>query len=163
MLLTAVNSFQAGNIDEAETLLIVVLKSQPKNFDALHILGVIKGIKNRHREALDFFKKALRVDPNNSYLHSNIAKAFSEIGDNEGALKYNLNVANLSPNNPEGWVNYGKSLLSLKRVKDALGAIDKAIAIEPDHAEAWSNRGIALIDLKSCEEAVISFDKAIAI
>ena len=163
MLLAAVKSFQAGNIDEAETLLIVVLKSQPKNFDALHILGVIKGIKNRHREALDFFKKALKVDANNSYLNSNIAKAFSEIGDNESALKYNLNATNLSPNNPEGWVNYGKSLLSLKRVKDALEAIEKAINIRPDQADAWSNRGVALIDLKSYEEAVISFDNVIAI
>jgi predicted Zn-dependent protease len=53
----AVHNFQNGNYDEAEALLSQLLKSHPRNFDALHILGVIKGIKNLHREALDFFKK----------------------------------------------------------------------------------------------------------
>ena len=70
MMTRALQCFQSGNHDEAELILIKVLGTQPKNFDALHILGVLKGIKNQHHEALEFFRKALRVKSNDSFLNS---------------------------------------------------------------------------------------------
>jgi len=163
MIAKAVESFQIGDFDGAESLLIHVLKNEPSNFDALHILGVIKGTNNLHHEALDCFSKALNIAPNNSYLHFNIAKAFSEIGEHQEALKHNLNSTQLNPEYPEGWVNYGKSLLTLGRVNDAFSAIENAINLNPNYAEAWSNRGVALTDLKSYKEAIASFDKALQI
>jgi Tfp pilus assembly protein PilF len=66
MTTRALQYFQSGNQDEAELILLQVLDIEPKNFDALHILGVLKGVKNQHQEALDFFRKALRINSNNS-------------------------------------------------------------------------------------------------
>jgi predicted O-linked N-acetylglucosamine transferase (SPINDLY family) len=160
MMATAVKQFQDGNLDEAENILKQVLKSQSKNFDALHISGIIKGIKNRHKEALEFFNKCLRINSNNSFLHFNIAKAFSEIGEEEKSLKYHLSATRLNPNHPEGWMSYGKSLASLNRFEDSIVAYNKAIVLDSEYAEAWYNRGNAFTKLREHVKAIDSYDKA---
>ena len=163
MMARALQCFQSGNHDEAELILIKVLGTQPKNFDALHILGVLKGIKNQHHEALEFFRKALRVNSNDSFLNFNIAKAFSEIGDDEKALKFHSSATRLNPNHPEGWVSYGKSLSNLKRFDESLNLFSKAVALNPDYAEAWTNLGCALKELGRFQQALESFDKSLKI
>jgi len=132
MMTRAIQCFQSENYNEAESLLSQVLKLQPKNFDALHISGAIKGLKNQHQEALEFFRKALRIDPNSSWLNFNIAKAFSEIGQEDKALKYHWNATKLNPSHPEAWLNFGKSLLNLKKPKEALDCLLKAVDLRPD-------------------------------
>jgi len=163
MMARALQCFQSGNHDEAELILIKVLGTQPRNFDALHILGVLKGIKNQHHEALEFFRKALRVNSNDSFLNFNIAKAFSEIGDDEKALKFHLSATRLNPNHPEGWLSYGKSLSNLKRFDESLNLFSKAVALNPEYAEAWTNQGCALKELGRFQQALDSFDKSIKI
>lgn len=163
MMAKAIQDFQTQNFDAAEAALSQILKMQPKIFDALHILGVIKGIKNRHQEALDYFRQALKIDPNHSYLNFNIAKAFSEIGQDDRALKYHLNAIKMDPNAPERWLNYGKSLSNLNKADEALTAYQKAIELNPDYAEAWINLGCAQINLKTFPQALNSFDRALKI
>jgi tetratricopeptide (TPR) repeat protein len=163
MMTRALQCFQSGNYDEAELILIKVLGTQPKNFDALHILGVLKGIKNQHQEALEFFRKALRVNSNDSFLNFNIAKAFSEIGDDEKALKFHSSATRLNPNHPEGWLGYGKSLSNLKKFDESLNLFNKAVTLNPEYAEAWTNRGCALKELGHFQQALDSFDKSLKI
>ena len=163
LMTTAIQNFQLGKIADAELILINILKLQPKNFDALHTLGVIKGIKSQHREALELFNKALKIDTNNSYLHFNIAKAFSTIGEDEKALKYHLNATKLNPSDQQGWLNYGISLLNLDRVNEALDIFNKVIDLNPQYAEAWTNRVVALQKLQLYEEALFSLDEALRI
>ena len=159
----ALQCFQSGNHDEAELILIKVLVTQPKNFDALHILGVLKGIKNQHYAALEFFRKALRVNSNDSFLNFNIAKTFSEIGEDQKALKFHSIATILNPNHPEGWLSYGKSLSNLKKFDESLNLFSKAVALNPDYAEAWTNLGCVLKELGRFQEALDSFDKSLKI
>jgi predicted O-linked N-acetylglucosamine transferase (SPINDLY family) len=163
LMARAIQSFQNGNLDEAEHILLQVLRSQSKNFDALHILGVVKGLKNLHQEALEFFRKALRINPNNSFLNFNIAKAFSEIGEEEKAVKYHVFSTKLNPTHPEGWLNFAKSLSNLNNLQDSLDCYDKALSLNPDYAEAWNNRGCVLTSLGQNEEALVSFGEALKI
>lgn len=163
LLAMAIQGFEKGNLDEVEGILQQVLKIQPKNFDALHIYGVVKGLKNQHKEALGYFRKALRIDPNNSFLNFNVAKAFSEIGDDDKAIKYHVSAMGLNPGHPEGWLNYGRSLLNLKKYEESLECNDKAIALNPKYADAWVNRGCVLHELARYKEALNSFDEALKI
>ena len=163
MLSKAFQSFQNRNFHEAEDLFIHVLKCQPKNFNALHILGVIKGINNLHTDALEYFYKALEVDPNNSQLHLNIAKAFFSLNENQKAAEHYISSLELNPIQPEAWLDYGKTLLILGKIKDALHTIEKAIYYNHNYTEAWFIRGVLLSDLKSYQESLISFNKALEI
>jgi predicted O-linked N-acetylglucosamine transferase (SPINDLY family) len=163
LLTKATSNYQDGKLDEAEDILFGIIKYQPKNFDALHILGIVKGLRNQHREALDFFKKALRINPNNPYLSLNIAKAFSELGEIQNATKYSFNATKLNPEIPEVWFCYGKSLSTLNNLSESLNAYKKAIGLNPNFVEAWINQGCLLRRLGSYDQALASFEKAIEI
>jgi len=174
----AVHNFEKGRLDRAEEILNEALKIQTKNFDALHILGVIKGIQNKHEEAKNLFKKALRINPNNGFIHFNLAKALSETGNDVESIRHHQKATQLIPAKAEVWQNYGKSLHklgqqfealinqgtslnSLKRHKDDLISLKKQIIVSPSIAEAWSNQGETLDDLKRFELAC--YDQAITI
>jgi tetratricopeptide (TPR) repeat protein len=79
------------------------------------------------------------------------------------SLKYHRAAVNLSTNNEEAWLNFGKSLFQLKHYDDALLHYEKAIKLNLDYAEAWSNKGLALDRLKHYEDALSHFNHAIKI
>ena len=159
----AIQSFQSSNLDQAEQISRQVLKIQSNHFDALHLLGVVRGLKNQSDEALEFFRKALKIDPNNSLLNFNIAKAFSEIGEEEKAVKYHLRTTELNPTHPQAWQNFGKSLFNLRKFNDSLDCFNKALDFYPEYAEAWSSRGCVQTELDQYEDALTSCKKAISI
>ena len=37
----AINFFENGNLNESKKLCLEILKDEPKNFDILHLLGII--------------------------------------------------------------------------------------------------------------------------
>lgn len=155
--------FQDGDLDKAESLLKIILQIQPKNFDALHIFGVIKGIKNETDEAIEIFKEALSINPKNNFIHFNLAKALAQSGNDLASIPHHIKATQLAPNHEEAWLNYGKSLANLNRLGDAIKSYDRALKINPSYAEAWSNKGIALNDLEHYKEAIACYDKAIKI
>ncbi len=135
ILKQAILSFEGGNFSQAKALLSIILNSHSKNFDALHIMGIIYGSENNHHEALKFFKKAAKINPTSEFININLAKALSECGNDFDAIIHFQVVIKQSPKNANAWLGCGKSLLQLKRFNEALAHYDQAIQLKPDYAE----------------------------
>jgi len=161
LLQGAIQNFKINNFLEAKVLLSKVLDTEPQNFDALYIMGVIFGKDNNHIEALKFFKKAQKIRSNNNLINFNLAKAFSEIGNDLEAIKYYKIAIRLDKNHLGSWLNFGKSLYELKRYKEALFHYDQAIKLKPDFVEAHNNKAVALNNLKHYDDALFHYDQAI--
>jgi protein O-GlcNAc transferase len=155
--------FEKGNYDEAGKILTYVLNMQSKNFDALHLKGIILGIQNKPKEAQQYFKKAVKINPENILLNFNYAKSLTDSGDDSRAINYHLAAIKLDSENYECWINYGISLDNLKRYEDALTAYDTAIGLSQRQPLAWFNRAKTLIELTKYGEAIFSYEKAIEI
>ena len=54
----AVLLHQAGRLDEAEKLYTKVLKADPRNANALNLMGTVATARGRHAEAKRFFEQA---------------------------------------------------------------------------------------------------------
>jgi tetratricopeptide (TPR) repeat protein len=78
-------------------------------------LGVVYGKLGFHKDEIEAYKQAIRIDPNNAHAHYN--------------SYYNLGIA------------YGQ----LGFYKDAIAAFKQAIYIDPDDPEAHYNLGITYI------------------
>ena len=63
LLDAGINAHSQGNLEDAQRLYKLVLKSQPLNPDANHNLGLIAMSANQANEALAFFKIALKANP----------------------------------------------------------------------------------------------------
>jgi predicted O-linked N-acetylglucosamine transferase (SPINDLY family) len=161
LLQDAINNIEKNNFAEAKILLSKILNIEPENFDALNIIGVINGNENNHLGALNFFKKAQKIRPDDSLINFNLAKSFSETGDDLEAIKYYQISIKLDKNHLGSLLNLGKSLDQLKKYDEALIYYDQAIKVKPDFFEAYYNKGNTLSTLKRNDEALIYYDQAI--
>ena len=161
MLQQAIQAFQGGNFDRADSILKKVIQADSKNLPALHVLGLIKASQQKYQEASELLKKAARLDPNEASIRYNLAKALVDCGSNEESLPHHQKAVELMPQNPEAWLNYGKALSNLARDEEAVTIYDRALAINPHYVEAWLNKSNTQYTLKLYEKALVSYDQVI--
>ena len=163
MLNQAVQAMQNGNFSGAETILKRVIQAHPTNLAALNILGLATASQSKHREAVEIFKKAVRINNKDPGLHYNLAKAFLESGQDTDAIQHHKKTTEFAPKNPNAWLNYGKSLSNLGRHQEAIEKYDRALSIESGFAEVLLNKGASLKELKKYQEALECAEKALSI
>lgn len=157
----AVQLFQQGDLSNAAKQLQKALLAQPKNFDALHILGVVRGLQGDAKEAGKLFEKAIALNPRHPMVHFNYAKALSEAGMDEKALAHHHAAIELNPQHKEAWLNLGRSLAQLRRYEEAIDAYDRSLAIDPQFAQAWFNAGATLLGMGRHQDALMALDHAV--
>ncbi len=163
LLTQAMELHQADRLDEAEKIYRKILQVQPKNYDCLHLLGIIHHQRSDYIEAVRQFDIVLQDNPKFSTAHNNRGNALKELKNYAAALaSYDQAVAH-DPKNADAYNNRGVVFYVLKQFVEALASCEKAIAIKPDHAQAFNNRGNVLKSLKRFDEALASCDKAIAL
>jgi len=159
----AISLHQRGRLDKAERLYQQILKRRSDHFDALHLLGVIRGQQGRNEEASRLVGRAVAVRPGSAEAHSNLGNILQALGRYDEAIaSYDKSLA-ISRRNPEALNNRGNALQRLDRHAEAVACYDAAVAIHPTFADAFYNRGNALKNLNRRQEALASYDKAIAI
>jgi predicted O-linked N-acetylglucosamine transferase (SPINDLY family) len=163
MLQQAIQAFQDGNFDRADSTLKRVLQVDKKNLPALHVLGLIKASQANFIEAADLLGRAARIQPNDASIQYNLAKALSDCGLDRESMPHHKKAVQLAANNPEAWLNYGKSASSLGRYSDALDCFSKALSLNPSFAEAALNKGATLKELQRYEEAIVFAELALEI
>jgi predicted O-linked N-acetylglucosamine transferase (SPINDLY family) len=149
-----------GLLDEARVIFEKVLASNPRSFDALHLLGINAAQAQNYIQALKLFDKSLQVSPGSVYALMNRANVLLELKRFESALKDYSQAISIQPGVAEVYYNQGNAFLYLKRFKEAVASYDKAIELDPSHARAFNNRGNALTSLKLLQPALASYRNA---
>jgi protein O-GlcNAc transferase len=163
VLQQAIAAHQAGNSAEAERFYKRALRAAPEQFDALHLLGVLKAERGLHEEADRLLKKALQVNPGAVEALNNRANVLWRLKRFEEALASCEAALALRPGFAEALNNRGNILHDLGRPEDALASYNRALALRSDYVIALANRSGALRDLHRFEEALQSCDRALAI
>ena len=87
ILARAVAAHQAGNIAQAEFLYKLVLQADKKQFDALHMLGIIEAQRGNFAAGLRRIQEALRIRPKSVDALINLGRMQSELGNDADAAK----------------------------------------------------------------------------
>ena len=133
---SAVGAFQSGNLDGAAELCSNLLKKQPKNHHALHILGAVRLRQNDPATAVKLLTSATKRDPRNAEILSNLGAAYRLNGDATRAVSALLKAAKLDPRNASALLNLGNAALDAGEAEIATDAYRKLVALQPDHLEA---------------------------
>jgi predicted O-linked N-acetylglucosamine transferase (SPINDLY family) len=152
---------QQGKLDEAEKLYRALLKDDPRNFDASHLLGLVFLNRGKAAEAIAQISAALSINETVADAHMNLAFAYRAANQPLKALESFDKTIALQPDNAQAHFYRGNVLHQLGRTVKALEAFDRCLALQPQHAEAWNNRGILLQNLNRPAEAVESLKKAV--
>lgn len=154
---------QAGRLDEARSLCLQALQMQPRQLEALNLLGIIAAQTGDPERAVALFGEALQLDPRSLAALNNHGNALRALRQPGAAIaSYDRAIA-LKPDHAPTYNNRGKALHELQRYEEAIASYEQAIALRPDHAEAFCNRGKALFELRRYEDALASHDRAIAL
>jgi tetratricopeptide (TPR) repeat protein len=154
---------QRGQLHEAEALYRQVLATQPNNFDALHLCGVLLHQRGDAAEALKLIARALKTNARSAAAHSNYGTVLAAVERHDEALKSYEQAIALKPDYAGALNNRGNTLRALKRTQEAVESFERAVAVQPDYAEAINNRGNALFELGRNEDALASYDQALAL
>jgi predicted O-linked N-acetylglucosamine transferase (SPINDLY family) len=134
LLQRAVAEHNRGNPAEAGRLCERVLKQDRRNFDANHLLGVIRRKQGDAVGALRQLEAAAEQVPQRTA------------------------VAGLF------WLNHGLTLAAVGRYKEAIASYDRATNVTGQHAWALAyNRGNALVQINRYTEAIASYRRALEI
>ncbi|MCC7347255.1 MAG: tetratricopeptide repeat protein [Variibacter sp.] len=154
---------QMGDLVEAARLYKLVLRKQPRQFDALQLLGMLEGQRGRFQKAEKLITEALAIQPNAAEVISNLANVQHQLGKLQDALASYDRALSLKPDYALGLNNRGHVLLALGRLQESVESFDAALAADASFAGALHNRGIALRALGEHEQALASFDRALAL
>ena len=108
--------------------------------------------KNKEYDAaLDLYKKALELSPENYILFSNICAVYLKLNNGEEALKYAVKCTKLSPKWAKGWSRLGSSLLLNDNKEKALVAFKKSK--ELDKSNSFVNDMISKLEEDTEDES----------
>lgn len=153
---------QKGNKQAALDYLKQGIKLQPENADMyLTRAKVYENLGKKDLAAKDL-NQLLSFAPENIYARTGLANLKKNSGDLEGALKdYNQLISE----KPESLLYSGRGdvYFKLKKNKEALADVNKAIAIDPKFAQAHVNKALILFETAKPKEACASLDKAVTL
>lgn len=161
LLKEAVALHQAGKLPDAAARYRQVLDIAPHQFDALHLLGVIRRQQGEAQEAVRLIETALALDPGQATAHCNLGAALQDLGRSGAALDSYDRALGLNPGYALAWSNRGNALRKLGRLPEAIDSYERALSLRPAYPEAWCNRAIALLDLGEAQAALDSSEQAL--
>jgi len=159
----ALNLYRQGRLRAAEELCRTILRHEPREFAALHLLGALKLQQDEPAEAIELTAAALQVDPGSAAAHSNHGLALAALKRPEEALASYAEALRINPGNAEVLAKRGDVLCDLDRLQEALASYDLALAINPRLVGALINRGLALRALGQHEKALEGYELALKI
>lgn len=159
----AVESHTAGDLRKAERLYREVLKRDPRNADAYHLLGIIAHQIGQNEPALQLVGHAISLNPSVPAFHNNIGEICKALGHSGDAMAHYRRAISLDGDYPEARNNLGTALQGAGLLDEAIASYREAIGIKPDYAEAHNNLGVALHETGDIEGAIASSLRATAI
>jgi len=137
MMFEAVKLHQAGNLPQAEQLYREVLRLDPKQGDALNLLGTLANQVGKPEAALDYIRRALVVQPAEPEFHANLAAASKAAGDLAGAITHYREALRLKPEAVSPRVHLCDALMEQGSLDEALTLCLEALRLDRDSALAW--------------------------
>ena len=161
LLRNAIAQHQAGRTAEAEALYRQILAADPRQADALDMLGVLCLQSGRAAEAVDYLNRALAIRPSQSEYANHLGAAYGALGRNDDAIAVLRRAVQSAPGAAAGHYNLGIALRNQERVAEAAASFRHAVAADPHSAEAHYNLANALRDLHEPAQAEASYREAL--
>ena len=117
-LQAALKAYQSKDLDGAEAIFKQILSVNPKEPNALHLLGCIYKDRGQIQQAIDLIRASIREDGSNPIPLLNLGKILTVAGQHENAagalqesLKRNYQI-------PETWFCLGNALKEIKKAAE---------------------------------------------
>jgi tetratricopeptide (TPR) repeat protein len=152
-----------GQFREAEELYDRVLAADPRHFDSVYRLGLIRLQHAHFAEAESLFRRAVKLDKRSADAQQHLGVVLTGLKRIDEAIQRYGKALALRPGYAEAHNNLGYALQLVGRHEEAARHYKRALKINPSYAEAHNNLGNVLAMLQRPEEGIAQFEEALAL
>jgi protein O-GlcNAc transferase len=161
ILQSAVALHRSGRAQQADAMYRQVLAHDPRQPDALNLLGIIALQSGHYEEAVGFIQRSLDARPDHADTLNNLGSALRNCGRIDEAVAAYRRSLVVRPKNPEVMNNLGNALRMAGKLDESAEALREALSLKQDFPEAHNNIGATLRDQGLLNEAVASYRAAL--
>ena len=155
--------YQQGRLADAETICNAILAAEPEQFDALHLLSLLRHAQERNVEALQVVGAVLKRAPRSAEVLSNYGLILAALSRHEEALACFDEALHHSAGYLNALQNRAAALKSLARDEEALVAFEAILAAKSDDVGALNECGGLHMTLGRPGAAIACYDRALAV
>lgn len=152
---------QAHIYRDQMTLWKDTLAKNPTSWMADDNLGTIFRGEGDFGEAIDEYRKAIRLNPDFAQAHYNLGIVLFKTGDASEAMEEFEKAIQLDPRDPLAFYNYGTALDQSGQAEKAVIAYGEALRLKPDLTSARINLGILFSRIGKLGESMVQFQVAV--
>jgi tetratricopeptide (TPR) repeat protein len=115
---------------------------------ALFMIAYIMLEAGRLGLAYNLYKRCLELNPKQSYIYSNMGRAFDNV-DKPRALEVYKHAIKINPANPDAWANAGHLYMEMGQPAKCIEYSNKALSLNADCTAARHNIALSNIMLKN--------------
>ncbi len=135
----------------------------PNSDEPLVIMGNILYRQGNVIEAMEYWNKALNINPKRADIYRSMALLSMKKGKFDEVITQYRKALEIEPQLPDVYSNIGHALMMSGRSKEAIAALEKEIQISPKSDFAYFLLGQAYLQQKEYEKAKENYETAINI
>jgi len=156
----AVDQLNAHDLPAAEATCREIFALEPKNVNALRILGAVARERNEFEPALEYCLEAVRQADRLAVLHFELGVTYFAMLRSREAYEAYLKAIALDPNLYVAYLNISAIMEQQERFAEARDWALKTLKIKPDYALAHYNLANSYRELGALDEAIKSYELA---
>lgn len=163
LLKEAVDLHQKGALSEALALYKSVLSIESKNFEALHLSGLIAYQTKNPAKGVELMGQALKINPQSLACMVNLGLAEHATGDLVSASGIYQKALTLKKDFAQAHYNLANVYKDQSNWEAAIAGYEKAICLQPDYTEALLNLANVLETCQRLEVARLYLNRVLFI
>jgi tetratricopeptide (TPR) repeat protein len=129
--------------------------------ECFNALALIKSSTERYDEAIDAYKQAIHLAPDQIFAWNNLGNLCAKIGRNDEAMVAFRKALEGNQKDAIAWTGLANVHFKIGYVDDAIAAYRKAIQYMPSFAQPWCGLGDVYASIGRADEAMKAYHKAI--
>lgn len=154
---------QSGQLDEAEQCYRQILRSEPNDAEALHLLGVLAQQRGNYQEAVRLIQSAIQYNPAVSDYHVNLGNTYQLQGSISEAIDSYRHALKMNASDREVRHSLACMLMERGDLADAEAQFQQLLESRPVFAETYYNMGNLQSRRGNLQGAVDYYRRAIAL
>jgi protein O-GlcNAc transferase len=159
----AINSQRSGNLNRAGMLYEKVLRYDPENADALHLLGIIDSHRGEAGKACSRIQSAIASDPTVADFYRSLGRVKRRIGKIHEAFIAYHKATELNPLDAISVYELGGLWQKLGNPDKAMACYRRSLSINPNFSECYNGLGLSFKSKRKIKEAIQCLKKAVQI
>lgn len=159
----AVALHQAGRLADAAALYQRIIATDPKNADALNLLGVVRLAAGDAATAVELIGRAVALQDRVADFHINLSQALRAQGCAKEAGASLRRAVKLAPADSAAWIQLGLAERESGDLAAAVAAFRRAVQLAPKEVSSLNNLAVAMLEQGQVDEAKPAIERALAL